>query len=302
MTFSVMIVTRNRAARLIDTLDQIARLHPQPLEILVCADGCTDDTATLVREKHPRVTLVTNPSPLGSVASRHRILGLAKGDWVLSVDDDSYPLSADFWTHAVELMDAHPEAAVFTFPELRDDGQYSQPNKTPDSPRRYVAAYANCAALMDRKFYLAQPGFPGFFGHMYEEPDYALQCYAAGKSVWFEPSLPFRHHRLTGGRQWMKRHHSNARNELWSVWLRCPLWLLPAVSVFRVLRQFQSAFRTQRSWILAEPLWWAQALLGIPHCLRNRKAVAPRIYQAWLQLPKRIWRNRTQLQTGFPVP
>ena len=45
---------------------------------------------------------------------------------------------------------------------------------------RYVAAYANCGAAMRRDVYLQLAGFPTFFGHMYEEPDYALQCYASG--------------------------------------------------------------------------------------------------------------------------
>ena len=48
---------------------------------------------------------------------------------------------------------------------------------------------------MRRDVYLKLAGFPKFFRpHGYEEPDYALQCYAAGFAVWFEPNLAVRHH------------------------------------------------------------------------------------------------------------
>ena len=286
MTVSAMIVTRDRCERLIQTLQQLTDQNPPPNEILVCADGCSDQTASRVATEFPNVRLFVNDCPLGSVGSRDQLVRAASGDWILSVDDDSHPMQADFFQSALHLIGSHPEAAVFTFPELRDEGQYSQPNKTPESIGRYVAAYANCAALMNRTFYLTQPGFPSFFHHMYEEPDFALQCYAGGKAVWFEPSLPFRHHRSSSGRQWIDRHHINARNELWSVWMRCPWLLLPFVTGFRVLRQFQSALRQSPAWVFREPQWWWVSLRGLPECLRRRKAVPSRVYLAWMKLSK----------------
>lgn len=300
MTFSVMIVTRNRCESLQRTLRHLEGMTPAPDEIIVCADACTDDTEPWVSENCPQVRLFSNPTPLGSVGSRERMLREATGDWVLSIDDDSYPISPDFFSKAADVIRHHPEAAVICFPELLDENVYADPSQTPSSRPRYVAAYANCAGLMNLAFYRRQPGFPPFFTHMYEEPDYSLQCYAGGRAVWFEPSLPFRHHRTMTDRKWIGRHHSNARNELWSAWMRCPGILLPLVVPFRMARQFQAAFRESPSWIFREPQWWWSCLRGLPECLRRRRPVPLRIYMAWMKLPR--WHSHTPTDLGSVLP
>ena len=46
----------------------------------------------------------------------------------------------------------------------------------PERPTRF---FANSGAVLRRSAYLQLPGFEPSFFHMYEEPDYALQCVAA---------------------------------------------------------------------------------------------------------------------------
>lgn len=298
MTFSVMITTRNRCADLRRTLGRLQKLQPAPLEVLVCADGCTDTTAIVVREEFPGVRLLVHEVGIGSVGSRSQLLHEAKGDWVLSLDDDSYPVADDFLVRVQEIIRAHPESPVITFPEQRDGG-YSSISKTPESPGHYVSAYPNCAALMDREFYLRQPGFPPHFVHMYEEPDYALQCYAAGAAVWFEPSLTLRHHLSSVQRQPVRRHHQNARNELWSVWMRCPFPQVLVVSVFRIWRQLCYACSEGVAWVLQEPRWWWQALWGLGVCWRIRQVILWRRYYAWMKLARGPIRSPQELQDAF---
>ena len=67
MTFSVMITTKNRAADLRRTLAVLRALNPAPLEILITADGCTDDTVATVRREIPDARLIVNETGCGSV-------------------------------------------------------------------------------------------------------------------------------------------------------------------------------------------------------------------------------------------
>ncbi len=296
MTFTVIIATRNRCADLRRSCERLIALRPAPDEVLICADGCEDTTVEMVRTEFPEFRLVENTKALGSVASRDRLLRMASGDVVVSLDDDSYPLADDFFGQLPSLFEAHPEAAVVTFPELRDGSVFASESKTDKSVGHYVSAYPNCAAAMRRDFYLRQPGFPAFFGHMYEEPDYALQCYAVGAAVWFNPSPVVRHHLAAAQREPVRRHHQNARNELWSVWMRCPLpWLL-IVSAFRVWRQFQHACTQGVSWAVREPQWWCAALLGAVTCFRARQPVPWPIYIAWMRLARNPALNLTELR------
>jgi GT2 family glycosyltransferase len=287
MTISVMITTRNRRADLSDTCHRLTVMRPPPGEVLICADGCSDGTAEMVRGEFPGFKLVENVTSLGSVGSRDLLLRSAQGDIVVSLDDDSYPLADDFFSRLPVLFSEHSEADVICFPELRDGGKYSDMSQTAVSTGRYVPAYANCAAAMRREAYLRRPGFPAFFKHMYEEPDYALQCYAAGRAVWFEPSMVVRHHRSSVGRVPLIHHQQHSRNELWSVWMRCPWPWLPVVSAFRVVRQFQHACSQGIAWVIQEPVWWFQAVCGIGKCIGARDPIPWKLYYGWMGLTRR---------------
>lgn len=299
MKISVMITTRNRCEDLRRTLQMLRKMAPPPDELLLTCDGCTDDTVSMIQREYPAAELKVNEVSRGSVASRDAMLRDAKGDWVVSLDDDSYPIGEDFFARLPALFVSHPEAAVITFPEQRDGGLFSSPGKSPQASGHYSAAYPNCAAVMHRSFYLKQPGFPDFFSHMYEETDYSLQCYQGGRAIWFEPSLTIRHHQSSVQRQPVRRHHQNARNELWSVWMRCPWPQLPIVSAFRVWRQFRYACTEGWRWAMREPIWWLAAIRGLPQCCRNRIPILWPVYYGWMRMARNPITSLMELKRKF---
>src|SRR5882672_4762618 len=97
MTASIMIATRNRCADLHRTCRRLVELQPQPKEVLICADGCTDGSVAMIKTEFPQFQLIENEPAIGSVATRHRLLTTATGDIVVSLDDDSYPIDNDFF-------------------------------------------------------------------------------------------------------------------------------------------------------------------------------------------------------------
>jgi glycosyltransferase involved in cell wall biosynthesis len=281
-----MIATRNRCEELRRTLSKLSQLEPTADEILVCADGCTDGTIEMVRKEFPECRLFENKASKGSIFSRDQMLREARGEIVVSFDDDSYPLDNDFFVQLARSFDEFKKTAVISFVEVRDGETFAHSTKSSSSPAHLVSAYANCGAAMRRDIYLRSHGFPMFFGHMYEEPDYALQCYALGYVVRFEPTLAVRHHVSMNQRDSVRRHHLNARNELWSVFMRCPFPQLIVVATFRVWRQFRYACSEGAAWAIKEPIWWVSALRGIHECVRNRHAVPWPIYYAWMKLAR----------------
>ena len=278
-----MITTRNRCEELQRTLEKLFDLQPPADEVIICADGCTDGTPAMVRQQFPSCILLENEFARGSVFSRDRLLRAASGDIVASFDDDSYPLEKDFFARVEQLFAEHDDAAVISFPEVRDEEEAAHANKTASSPPHLVSAYANCAAAVRRDVYLRSQGFPFFFTHMYEEPDYALQCYSLGYVVRFEPSLRVRHRVSSAQRKPIRRHHLNARNELYSVFMRCPFPQLIAVALFRIWRQFRYACNEGFPWAIREPLWWCSALLDVPNCIRHRRPIDWPTYYVWMK-------------------
>jgi len=277
-----MITTRNRATDLRRICRVLRGLNPKPLEILITADGCMDDTPEVVKSELPQATLIINQTGRGSVASRDHMMREAKGDCVLALDDDSYPEQLDCLHRIVPLFEQNPKLAVAHFPQRTDE--YPETLKQQDfGPPRPTNSFANSGAVLRRSIYIQLPGFEPRFFHMYEEPDYALQCIGAGYEVLFIPILTIRHHWSGQTRSEIRNHHRHSRNELWSVLLRCPWPYCPIVAVYRLLSQFRYACKRGLAWSVREPGWWWQAAMGVPYCLRKRVPIPWRRYQAWLK-------------------
>ena len=116
MTLSVMITTKNRAMDLRRTCRVLQELNPPPLEVLVTADGCSNDTLEVVKSVLPYTRLILNERERGSVASRDRMIRDARGDLVLALDDDSYPEQLDCIAPIVRVFEERPKLAVLHFP------------------------------------------------------------------------------------------------------------------------------------------------------------------------------------------
>ena len=283
MTLSIMIATKNRAADLRRTCQMLRGLNPAPLEILVTADGCTDETIEVVKTELRITKLIVNEACKGSVASRDRMMRMAHGDLVLTLDDDSYPEQPDCIRRIMPLFEQNPKLAVAHFPQRTDE--YPETLTLADfGPARQTRAFANSGAVLRRSVYLQLPGFEEVFFHAYEEPDYALQCMAVDYEVLFTPIVTIRHHYSGSERSELRTHHQHSRNECWSTVMRCPLPQMPFVVIYRVFSQFRYACKRGWGWVVREPVWWAQALRGIPNFLRRRQPVAWVRYRTWLQM------------------
>jgi len=263
----------------------LTQLDPVPQEILITADGCSDGTVAFVNSAMPNAKLIVNEPGRGSAASRDRMMREARGDLVLALDDDSYPEQLDCIARLIPIFEQRPQHAVLHFPQRTDEypETLAQPNF---GPEHLIRSFANSGAVLRRSTYLQLPGFEPHFFHMYEEPDYALQCVAAGYEVLFSPVVTIRHQYSGQVRSEMRNHHRHARNEFWSVLLRCPFPYAPGVALYRALSQFRYACQRGFSWAIREPAWWWQAVAGVPYCLAKRHPVSWTSYKRWLRLPE----------------
>ena len=284
MSLSVMITTRNRIVELRRTWRALQQLNPPPLEVLITTDGCTENTVAAVKAELPEARLFVNQTGLGSIASRDRMMRDAKGDLVLALDDDSYPEQLDCIARFVPIFEQRPLLAVLHFPQHTHEYPDTL-SQTDFGEEKLTRSFSNSGAVLRRSIYLKLPGFESRFHHMYEEPDYTLQCVAGGYDVLFSPIVTIRHHYSDQARDEIRIHHCHARNEFWSTLMRCPLPYAVGIAAWRVFSQFRYACKRGWSWVIREPIWWCKALIGIPDCLRKRKPVSWASYKRWLSLP-----------------
>lgn len=283
LTCAVMLPTHNRVDELRRTLSVLSRLEPPPDEILITADACTDRTKQFIRTSFPTARLIVNTTPRGATASRDAMAREARSDLLLSIDDDSYPLEPDAIARLREIFSQRPRLAVASFPQRSDEFPETL-TATDFGSGHFAGSYVNCACAFRRQVLVGLGGHFGAFWNAYDEADFSVRCASAGWQVRFEPGITIRHHYSGVNRNELRVHQMHARNELWSVLMRCPAPQLFAVALFRAARQLGYAWERGLSWTVREPQWWLAFCRGLPRCLRERAPLPWRSYVEWMRL------------------
>ena len=283
---AICIATHNRREDLARTLKEISKLDPAPDALLICADGCDDGTAEMVRAAAPHARLIEHATAQGSVASRNELAEICGCEVFVNLDDDSYPLDRDFIPRLRELFERRPCLAVASFPQRTDEFPESLA-EVEFGQSLFVGTFANSSVAIRRSAFQEMGGYAAFFFHAYEEPDFTVRSVCAGWQVRFETSLTVRHHYTGVQRNELRTHQRHARNEIWSVFLRCPAPQCFAVAIFRALRQAVYASRRGGAWLLREPAWWMACIRGLPRCFAQRRPLPWRRYLGWMRLVRK---------------
>ncbi|MEZ4210101.1 MAG: glycosyltransferase family 2 protein [Patescibacteria group bacterium] len=92
MKISVIIPAHNEAATIARLLHAVHSQSLTPYEVIVIAHNCTDTTAGIAGD-FPNTKVITLNGPEGVVYARQEGFDHASGDFLVSIDADSYPLS-----------------------------------------------------------------------------------------------------------------------------------------------------------------------------------------------------------------
>ena len=95
MKFSVIVPAHNSAGYIRRALDSITAQSFKDYELIVVCDSCTDNTEQIAKEYGARTEAVSFHA---DGLTRNRGIELARGDWVLFMDDD------DWWLHEFVLQ------------------------------------------------------------------------------------------------------------------------------------------------------------------------------------------------------
>ena len=117
MKLSVSMITFQGAAYLKAQMDSILGQSIPVHEIIVCDDGSTDETRTILTEyaaKHPQIQLHFNEKNLGTVANMQQCLRKTSGDIIFLADQDDVWLPTKV-EKTLAFFQEHPDAgAVFS--------------------------------------------------------------------------------------------------------------------------------------------------------------------------------------------
>ena len=172
---SFVIATYNRREVLLQTLAQAysCGLGRSEFEVLLVDNASTDGTAEAIHDRFPSVTLLRQSSNRGPCA-KNVALARAQGEFVVFLDDDSYPQPFSI-ARMIEHFAIDPQlgAAVFTI-HLPDGSQECS---------AYPDVCIGCGTGFRRRALVGVGGLPEDFFMAAEEYDLSLRLLDAGWKI-----------------------------------------------------------------------------------------------------------------------
>jgi GT2 family glycosyltransferase len=189
---TIVIVTFNRKDDLRQALHSALRQRGD-LEILVIDDVSTDGTDEMMRAEFPTVRYVRAEKNVGSIVHRNRAAGLAKGEIIISMDDDAEFSTPDVVGQTLRDFD-DPRIAAVAIPYIDVKVDPEPRQAAPDKEGRWlIASFRGTAFALRRDVFIETGLMRGEFRQQGEETDLCLRMLDRGYVVRRGRSDPILH-------------------------------------------------------------------------------------------------------------
>jgi len=192
MRLSYVLISFDRREALLSTLMRLTAVTPLPAdqwEIIVIDNASTDGSADAVARMFPAVRLVRNERNIGMPA-RNRGFAMARGDFIITLDDDSFPADQTAVSRMLAHMDARPQCAAVVARVILPDG-------TAEAPA-LPSVMLGGASCLRRSALVRVGGFCTDFFRQAEEYDLSCRIWAAGFTIDRFEDILFRHDKVVG--------------------------------------------------------------------------------------------------------
>jgi GT2 family glycosyltransferase len=280
---SVVVITKDRRAELLRTLETLARL-PQRPPVLVVDNGSRDGTPQAVRGSGLPVELIALDRNLGAIG-RNVAMRHVTTPYVAFCDDDTW-WDPDALDRAADVLDAHPATAAVTGRILIEPGGTEDPivaelrdSPVPVWPGRPAPALGSILAGASMLRVDAFRAVGGFHPRIWLGGEEELLCadlLSAGWSLCYTEDAVI-HHAPSRRRESTLRRRHGIRNTLWFLWLR-----RPGTSALRATAALAGRVPRDRVSLCA----LADAVRGLPWVLRERRVVPPRVEEVYRVLER----------------
>ncbi|CAM5265308.1 glycosyltransferase family 2 protein [Streptomyces aurantiogriseus] len=271
---TVAVITRDRRAGVLRTLDALAALPERPPVIVV--DNSSDDATLQAVRHHPAAVRVLRPRENTGAVGRNLAVRQAGTPYVAFSDDDSW-WAPGALRRAADLLDGRPclagvTARIVVEPSGTEDPVVKELRESPligpdFLPGPPLGSFLAAATVLRADAFRGAGGFhPGLWLGG-EEELLATDLLRQGWWLSYVEDLTV-HHQASVARNSTERRILGIRNTLWFTWLRRPL--LPAL---RRTAGLMVTVPRDRASLRA----FALAAAGLPWVLRQRTPVPPEI-------------------------
>ncbi len=297
--FSIVITTKNRLKDLKFTLKSLeTTIKRQDVELLICDDASNDGTQEFLKNNFAHHKIVFNKKSKGLIYNRNILNNKAKGDYIISLDDDANFLTSNFLNKIENYFKKEQLCAVISF---RVFWGLDKPNLliTSEEPKR-VNSFIGCGHVWKKKHWLKIPNYPSWFIFYGEENFASFQLFKQNLEVHYNPNILVHHRVNISGRKKNKDYSTRLRRSLRSGWylygLFYPIKVIPKLFFYSLWIQFKNRifkgdFRALFS-IFGAIL---DVLISIPKIISNSSRLTLEQYKFYRNLPeaKIYWKPET---------
>lgn len=192
---SIVFATRNRPTELERAIASCYAQTYRPIEVLVYDDASTNDVDSVVRQ-FPGTRCTHASERQGSIILRNRGFGEAKGQYIVSLDDDAYFTESGTLQCVVDQFQANPQCAIIALPLIEPEtgsktGLVQAGRAIP--PGTPLRNYRGSASVLNRARLLEAGAYRRELFHQSEERDLAIRIMNLGYTILMGDAPPVVH-------------------------------------------------------------------------------------------------------------
>lgn len=184
---TVNILSYNRKEDLRTTLTKVYEQDYRNIEVIVVDNNSTDGTREMVRQEFPFVQLIELDKNIG-IAGWNEGFKAAKGEYVLVLDDDSYPEKQTI-ALGLGLFEENTKLGIVSY---RIFNTRIQKCETEDF-LAHPYFFNGCGALINKEVLKTIGYYNEKYFLYYHELDYSARCYNAGFDIQYFPNATVVH-------------------------------------------------------------------------------------------------------------
>ena len=289
-------ITHNRGDQIRTALEHLLRLPEQP-KIIVVDNGSSDETAEIARAMADTVEVIQLGRNLGCAGRNVGVLR-ARTPYIAFSDDDSW-WAAGSLARAVEIFESNSDLGLIAARLLVGANKRLDPlcevmavSNLPHDSRSAIwdvghpiVGFAACGAIVRREAFLHAGGFEQRFGVGGEENILALDLLRSGWQLAYVDEIIAYHH-PSPIRDRAKRRQVEARNALWSAWLRRPA-ASTLTETWRILKRSlkDQAYRAGLVEAARGLSWVLRARNPVSAEIERQIKIAEKVFHAYNPLP-----------------
>ncbi|MGD9733765.1 MAG: glycosyltransferase family 2 protein [Desulfamplus sp.] len=216
---TIVYLNFNRFADTVKTTGHLKKIcsNRDDIEIIAVDNGSTDGTPQFLESQSDWITSLKLTENLG-IEGLNLGFEIAKGEYILVLDDDSHPLNIDTVDILIESLDRHKDAGAVACKIELKDGTYFKTWHIPDTDICSFCestAFVGCGFAIRRSVFKTIGWFPAKYFLYQNEIDAAIKIRKLGYKIYYNPQCVVVHRTSPVGRAGWRQVFFPTRNTIW---------------------------------------------------------------------------------------